>query len=162
MMRGRVGVTSQHNIVWNVAINRNIGQSQFLTAPVLAKPLQFSSLALDDDSYDDDLTTQKIGDSDARLMEMLAAQGRHRDENGSEDEDSVAKNEKLSEEEKKDILQKALTMAASNGDVERIERILNGPAKEFVDVDAPDEEGTAPLIYASCFVSKGYESGGHC
>lgn len=84
---------------------------------------------------------------------MLAAQGRHRDENGSEDEDLVAKNEKLSEEQKRDILQKALTMAASNGDVERIERILKGPAKEFVDVDRADEEGTAPLIYASCFVS---------
>jgi len=120
---------------------------------VLAKPLQFNSLALDDDAYDDDLATQKIGDSDARLMEMLAAQGRHRDGSASEDEDSVAKNEKLSEAEKKDILQKALTMAASNGDMERIERILKGPAKEFVDVDAPDEEGTVPLIYASCFVS---------
>lgn len=115
-------------------------------------------MALDDDTYDDDLTTQKMGDSDARLMEMLAAQGRHRDENASEDEDSVAKNEKLSDEEKTDTLQKALTMAASNGDVERIERILKGPAKEYVDLDAPDEEGTVPLIYASCFVGIAHQS----
>jgi hypothetical protein len=64
-------------------------------------------------------------------------------------------------DEKKDILQKALNMAASNGDVERIERILKGKAKEFVDIDAPDEEGTAPLIYASCFVSLDWEFGGH-
>jgi uncharacterized tellurite resistance protein B-like protein len=84
---------------------------------------------------------------------MLAAQAAHRD--GSvHDEDAVALNEKLSEEEKKDILQKALNMAASNGDVERIERILKGRAKDFVDIDAPDEEGTTPLIYASCFVSR--------
>jgi hypothetical protein len=28
---------------------------------------------------------------------------------------------------------------------------LGGDAKNFVDIDASDEEGTAPLIYASCF-----------
>jgi hypothetical protein len=130
----------------------SIGQSQFLTTPVLAKPLQFNSLSLDDKVYDDDLTSQKIGDSDARLMEMLAAQAAHRDGSASADEDAVASDDKLSAEEKKDTLQKVLNMAASNGDVERIQRILNGKAKEFVDIDAPDEEGTAPLIYASCFV----------
>lgn len=119
---------------------------------MLAKPLQFNNLSLEDNSYDDDLTTQKVGDSDARLMEMLAAQAAHRDGSASEDEDAVASNEKLTDSEKKDILQKALNMAASNGDVDRIERILNGKAKELVDIDAPDEEGTAPLIYASCFV----------
>jgi hypothetical protein len=86
-------------------------------------------------------------------MEMLAAQAAHRDGSASEDEDAVASNTKLSDAEKKDILQKALNMAASNGDVERIEKILSGRAKSFVDVNAPDEEGTAPLIYASCFVS---------
>lgn len=88
-------------------------------------------------------------------MEMLAAQAAHRDGSASEDEDAVATDEKLSLEEKKDILQKALNMAASNGDVDRIERILEGKAKDLIDLDAPDEEGTAPLIYASCFVSSG-------
>lgn len=129
------------------------GQSQFLTSPVLAKPLQFNNLSLDDNGYDDDLTTQqRIGDSDTRLMEMLAAQAAHRDGSGAnEDEDAVAGDEKLSEETKRDVLQKALNMAASNGDVERIERILGGKGRQFVDIDAPDEEGTAPLIYASCF-----------
>jgi hypothetical protein len=86
-------------------------------------------------------------------MEMLAAQAAHRDGSASEDEDAVASDDKLSDETKREVLQKALNMAASNGDVERIERILNGKAKQFVDIDAPDEEGTAPLIYASCFVS---------
>lgn len=100
--------------------------------------------------------TQKMEDSDARLMEMLAAQAAHRDGTADEDEDAVASNEKLSDEQKRDTLQKALNMAASNGDVERIQKILGGGAKEFVDINASDEEGTAPLIYASCFVSKDY------
>lgn len=86
-------------------------------------------------------------------MGMLAAQAAHRDGSVSEDENAVVSNDKLSEVEKKDILQKALNMAASNGDVERIQRILSGKAKDYVDINAPDEEGTAPLIYASCFVS---------
>jgi hypothetical protein len=97
--------------------------------------------------------TQKMEDSDARLMEMLAAQAAHRDGSADDDEDDVASNEKLSDDKKRDILQKALNMAASNGDVERIQKILGGKAKDFVDINAPDEEGTSPLIYASCFVS---------
>jgi uncharacterized tellurite resistance protein B-like protein len=109
-------------------------------------------LSLDNDDFDDDITKPKIGDSDTRLMEMLAAQAAHRDGSASEDEDAVATDANLSIEEKKDILQKALNMAASNGDMDRIERILNGKAKDLVDVNAPDEEGTAPIIYASCFV----------
>lgn len=88
---------------------------------------------------------------------MLAAQAAHRDGDASEDEDAVAGDEKMAVETKREILQKALNMAASNGDVERIERILKGKAKQFVDIDAPDEEGTAPLIYASCFVSMVFE-----
>ena len=85
---------------------------------------------------------------------MLAAQAAHR-ENGSAtgNEDSIAADEKLSDVEKKVLLQKSLQNAASNGDLERVRRILHGKARKHIDVDAPDEEGTAPLIYASCFVS---------
>lgn len=92
-----------------------LGQSQFLTAPVLAKPLQFNSLSLDTNDYE---PSQKADDSDGRLMEMLAAQAAHRDDGSSiEDEEAVAANDALSNVEKKEILQKALNMAASNGDV---------------------------------------------
>jgi len=42
-------------------------------------------------------------------------------------------------------------MAASNGDVQRVRKLVEGKAKQYVDVNMPDEEGTAPLIYASCF-----------
>jgi hypothetical protein len=86
-------------------------------------------------------------------MEMLAAQASHRDELVDEDVDAIAADEKLSESEKRDRLQRILNMAASNGDMDRIERILEGNARQFVDLNAPDEEGTAPLIYAGCFVS---------
>jgi hypothetical protein len=125
---------------------------------VLAKPLQFN-LSLDDPDYDEDLSLPRAGDNDSRLMKMLEAQAAHRDGSASEDEDAVATSETLSDVEKKDVLQRALNMAASNGDVERIQKILGGKAKAFVDLDAPDEEGTAPLIYASCFVSQGIRIG---
>lgn len=120
---------------------------------MLAKPLQFNNLSLDDPEYGDDFILQRGADSDTRLMEMVAAQAAHRDGSASEDEDMIAASESLSETEKRDLLQKALNMASSNGDVERIQRLLGGKAKQYVDVDMPDEEGTAPLIYASCFVS---------
>lgn len=86
-------------------------------------------------------------------MEMLAAQAQHREDgNVADNEDSIATDGKLGAEEKKALLQKSLNMAASNGDVERVRRLVGGPAKGFVDVNAPDDEGTVPLIYASCFV----------
>ncbi|KAK2740186.1 hypothetical protein FQN57_006197 [Myotisia sp. PD_48] len=148
------------------------GQSQFLTSPIPTKPLSFN-LALDDRSHDDDFEfrarldsssyhkggftgggglSSRIEDSDARLMEMLAAQAAHRDaENIEADENDIATDKKMSDQEKKDILQRTLNMAASNGDVDRVRRLLSGTASTYVDVNTPDEEGTAPLIYASCF-----------
>jgi hypothetical protein len=131
-----------------------LGQSQFLTTPVAAKPLSFS-LALDDHIHDSetDLRARDLEDSDARLMEMLAAQAAHREVDSlGADEESIAADEKLTTAEKRDILQKSLNMAASNGDVERVRKLVDGPAKSYVDVNMPDEEGTVPLIYASCFV----------
>jgi hypothetical protein len=137
---------------------------------VAVKPLTFN-LALDDHSHDeehdlqtsysrgyydgdDESTTARLEDSDARLMEMLAAQAAHREMNTlGTDEDDIATDENLSDAEKRNILQKSLNMAASNGDVERVRKLVNGKAREFVDVNLPDEEGTVPLIYASCFVS---------
>lgn len=131
------------------------GQSQFLTTPVAAKPLSFS-LALDDHTHDSEheLRNRDMEDSDARLMEMLAAQAAHREVDSlGADEETIAADESLTVAEKRDILQKSLNMAASNGDVERVRKLVQGSAKSFVDVNMPDEEGTVPLIYASCFVS---------
>ncbi|KAI0418734.1 hypothetical protein F5X98DRAFT_362960 [Xylaria grammica] len=126
------------------------GQSQFLTSPIPAKPLQFNNLTLDDPDYDRHLS-QGITDSDTRLMEMLQAQAQHHGGQTFEDVDAVAEDNELSEEEKKTMLQKALNMASSNGDTAQVSKIFAGKAKAFVDVNAPDEDGTPPLIYASCF-----------
>ncbi|PYH45526.1 DIL and Ankyrin domain protein [Aspergillus saccharolyticus JOP 1030-1] len=149
------------------------GQSQFLTTPVAAKPLSFS-LTLDDHTHDEEhalqaqygrglaaaaidddnesTITARLEDSDARLMEMLAAQAAHREVDSlGADEDAIASDDKLTEAEKRNILQRSLNMAASNGDVERVRRLVQGEAKDYVDVNMPDEEGTVPLIYASCF-----------
>ncbi|KMU71930.1 hypothetical protein CISG_00239 [Coccidioides immitis RMSCC 3703] len=135
------------------------GQSQFLTSPVPTKPLTFN-LTLNDQTHDDDLGFRtsaypengRMEGSDARLMEMLAAQAAHRDVGiAGTDEDDIAADKKLTDEQKRDILQKTLNTAASNGDVERVKKLLNGEASRYVDVDLPDEEGTVPLIYASCF-----------
>ncbi|KXG46958.1 Dilute [Penicillium griseofulvum] len=132
------------------------GQSQYLTAPVAAKPLSFS-LALDDHSHDNEHELRAhygrdIEDSDTRLMEMLAAQAAHREVDSlTADEETIAADEKLTDDEKRDILQKSLNMAASNGDVERVRKLVQGQARTYVDVNKPDEEGTVPLIYASCF-----------
>lgn len=95
-------------------------------------------------------------------MEMIAAQAAHRVGPGFDDEGTILSNEKLSEDEKKDSLQRALNMAASNGDVERVSSIVSGKAKAYVDINAPDEDGTPPLIYASCFVGYRLTEGEKC
>lgn len=124
------------------------GQSQILTSP--PQPLEFN-LSLNEDPSNE-TTSQSLQDNDSRLMEMLAAQAAHRGD-GSADEEAIVKDKKLPEAQKKAMLQKSLHNAASNGDVEQIGRLLNGPARKFIDINGPDEEGTAPMIYASCFVS---------
>ena len=116
-----------------------------------AQPLAFN-LSLDD--LDDDTTARSLEDNDSRLMEMLAAQAAHREDGpAAENEETIAGNKLMSDAEKKAILQRSLHNAASNGDMEQVGRLLRGPARMYVDINGPDEEGTAPIIYASCFVS---------
>ncbi|OAA67263.1 dil and ankyrin domain containing protein [Niveomyces insectorum RCEF 264] len=133
------------------------GQSQFLTSPMLAKPLGFGELTLNDPNYSEDLTKSLVPDSDSRLMEMLAAQAALSTSAAAvaEDEDAVAASETLSDEEKRTTLQRVFNMAASNGNVNQVKKFLAGAARPFVDINAPDEDGTPPLIYASCFGHEG-------
>ena len=128
------------------------GSAQYITAPTTARPLDFD-LQLDTPAYDDAESFARMQDSDSRLMEMVAAH-RHTTEKTAapaEMKMSLRQMSKTNEEEKKQVLQKALNMAASNGDVTRIRKLVGGRAKAFVDVNLADEEGTVPLIYASCF-----------
>lgn len=128
------------------------GQSQFLTSPVPAQPLTFN-LSLDDHGYDDEVIPRP-DNSDSRLMEMLASQAAHRDDDSLiADEDSIVLDKDIPYAKKKPLLQKLFHMATSNGDVDRVKKLLHGPASIYIDVNASDEEGTAPIIYASCFVS---------
>lgn len=86
---------------------------------------------------------------------MLAAQAAHREDgSAAADEDDIVASRELSDSEKKVTLQKSLHNAASNGDVDRVRRLLDSKAKDYIDINAPDEDGTAPIIYASCFVSE--------
>lgn len=82
---------------------------------------------------------------------MIAAQTAHREGGAYDGEHDAAVDEQLSDADRKQSLQKALNMAASNGDIQRLATLLSGPAEALLDVNLPDEEGTAPLIYASCF-----------
>lgn len=124
------------------------GESQFLTAPVPAR-LDFG-IGLSYRDEEDDV--KGIEESEAQLELMLAQQAAFRVDGAGLDDDEIAANKKLTDREKKELLQRALNMAASNGEEDRVRKLLKGEANKFIDVNAPDEEGTSPLIYASCFV----------
>lgn len=83
---------------------------------------------------------------------MLANQARLNNDNSSVmDEDKILEDKKLSDTEKAEAMQAMLNLAASNGDAQKVKRIVEGDGRKFVDLNAPDSEGTPPLIYASCF-----------
>ena len=128
-----------------------VGQTEYLTSTSMVSPLAFN-LSLDQEPLRSDSFSHMAAD-DSRLMEMLAAQAAHRtDEAVAGNEEVILANDALSEADKTTILQKSLHMAASNGDIDRVNRLVSGTAKQYIDINAADEEGSAPLIYASCFV----------
>ena len=86
---------------------------------------------------------------------MLATQARSADVDTGETEEEEVLNEKsLSRDQKKQALQDFLFLAASNGDAERVSRLVRGKASDLIDFDGVDAEGTPPLVYASCFGHK--------
>lgn len=86
---------------------------------------------------------------------MLATQANVNDDDAAETaEEDLLNDSKMSQAEKKKTLQDFLFMAASNGDVDRVERLVTGKPAKFIDVNAIDSEGTPPLVYASCFGHK--------
>ena len=128
-----------------------LGQSQILTTPLPAKPLAFN-LSLEDNDEDEDSSAQRLEENDTRIVQMLAAQSAHRDDGSIPgDEEAIAADEKMSDTEKKRMLQKSFHNAASNGDVEQVAQLLRASVRQYIDINGPDEEGTAPIIYASCF-----------
>ncbi|KJX98275.1 dil and ankyrin domain containing protein [Zymoseptoria brevis] len=128
------------------------GQSQFLTAPTIAKPINFN-LSLHEPDDDGDFG-RDFGDDDVRLAQMLAAQGRGPSDAAEAEEDDVLADDKLSRDQKSTALQDFLFMAASNGDARRVQRLVRGDASDLIKLDGVDAEGTPPLVYASCFGHK--------
>jgi hypothetical protein len=133
------------------------GESQFITAPVPAR-LDFG-IGLNYRDEEEDV--KGIEESERRLESMMAQQAAFKMDGSGLDDDEITSSTKLSDREKKDLLQKALNMAASNGEEERVRKLLKGEASKIIDVNAPDEEGTSPLIYASCFVRSHCTLGGY-
>ncbi|KAI9725158.1 MAG: hypothetical protein M1828_003500 [Chrysothrix sp. TS-e1954] len=127
------------------------GSAQVLTAPVPSRSLDFD-LSLEDGGYENGAEHTHTDHVAVRLDRMLAQQAAHR-EDGVEgaDEEAIAKDKDMSDTNRKQILQKSLIMASSNGESERLGRLLEGSAKQYIDLNASDDDGTPPLIYAACF-----------
>jgi hypothetical protein len=66
------------------------------------------------------------------------------------DEIVVMNHDKLTEEEKRTKLQRTFSSACSNGNLEKVLSMLKN-VRAYIDVDAQDEDGITPLIYAACF-----------
>ncbi|KAK9762906.1 hypothetical protein K7432_010888 [Basidiobolus ranarum] len=67
-----------------------------------------------------------------------------------EDEQEIIKNSTLTKAQIIHKLTSILRRAASNGDSLKLSRLLK-VARDYIDIDGPDEDGTTALIYASCF-----------
>ncbi|KAK3848079.1 MAG: hypothetical protein J3R72DRAFT_361223 [Linnemannia gamsii] len=56
----------------------------------------------------------------------------------------------IPDKDKKIKMSKLFSRAASNGDMNRVADILDN-FRDWIDLEAQDEDGTTPLIYAACF-----------
>jgi hypothetical protein len=90
------------------------------------------------------------------MAQMLNLQSHQSDAQnaGEAAEEDVLKDNQLSRDQKAKALQDFLFMAASNGDAQRVQRLVRGVASDLVEIDAVDAEGTPPIVYASCFGHK--------
>jgi hypothetical protein len=90
------------------------------------------------------------------MAQMLNLQTRQSDaeDAGEAAEEEVLRDDQLSRDQKAKALQDFLFMAASNGDAQRVQRLVRGAASDLVGIDAVDAEGTPPIVYASCFGHK--------
>ncbi|RHZ49602.1 hypothetical protein Glove_519g87 [Diversispora epigaea] len=112
-----------------------------------AKSLKFdkdTNLEDNENNENNDSTQKKIEDifdsqtSDPLFLDPLG------------DETSIINSTTLSEEEKRTNINCLFSRAASNGNVEKVNEMLK-TSREYIEIDAQDDEGTTPLIYAACF-----------
>jgi len=64
---------------------------------------------------------------------------------------AVVDDNHISKQEKMTQLQSLFSRAASNGDIRCVRSMLHSRAREYIDIDAEDEDGNTPLIHAACF-----------
>ncbi|KAK9687572.1 hypothetical protein K7432_014739 [Basidiobolus ranarum] len=67
-----------------------------------------------------------------------------------EAEEEILTQSYFTQEQKTEKLTRFLRRAASNGDSKRVKKLLD-VAKDYIDIDGRDEDGTTPLIYAACW-----------
>ncbi|KAI9319037.1 hypothetical protein BX666DRAFT_1854455 [Dichotomocladium elegans] len=68
-----------------------------------------------------------------------------------EDDDQLIHRSGMDDSIKRAKMTKLFCRAASSGDLDKVTQWLNGPHRAYIDIDAKDEDGTTPLIYAACF-----------
>lgn len=79
-----------------------------------------------------------------------AAQSIVDDDDLIDDEKAVVSRTDLDDETKRRKMTKIFCRAASSGDLEKVTQLLS-QHRSLIDIDAKDEDGTTPLIYAACF-----------
>ncbi|KAG0182812.1 hypothetical protein DFQ28_005261 [Apophysomyces sp. BC1034] len=68
------------------------------------------------------------------------------------EDESALQLDGLDDATKRSKMTKVFTRAASSGDIEKVTRLLqDDKLKQYIDINARDDDGTTPLIYAACF-----------
>ncbi|KAK9249488.1 hypothetical protein V1506DRAFT_526087 [Lipomyces tetrasporus] len=130
--------------------------AQMVTPAPVRADLQFPLVSKRGSSrgvVDDDDDDERVRESTRRLQLMLSATPPEPSEDDNQmSVDEVLHDHTITAEEKRQTLQHLFVVAASNGDMDRIRRILeHADSRSYVDVNVPDDEGTCALIYAACF-----------
>ncbi|KAI8366680.1 uncharacterized protein BYT42DRAFT_618186 [Radiomyces spectabilis] len=74
------------------------------------------------------------------------------DEDDLDDENSLVERSDLDADTRKSKMTKLFYRAASSGDLPKVTRLLSEDRyRQWIDIDAKDDDGTTPLIYAACF-----------
>ena len=68
-----------------------------------------------------------------------------------EDDDTLIHRTDLDDATKRRKMTKLFCRAATTGDVDKVTQWLDEPYRAYIDIDARDQDGTTPLIYAACF-----------
>lgn len=124
-----------------------------LTSPTTARPLSASAGGADPDTLERlDREFEMLTNGQAIQITTTAASSPLQlefDREQLEDPRGIMERS-IPDKDKKIKLSKMFSRAASNGDMNRIADMLDN-FRDWIDIEAQDEDGTSPLIYAACF-----------